>query len=297
MANLLLDHLNNLGWQPLAIIATVIYGLMNFLYKVAAEQKCSGFYIMSFSGLSVSIISGLIVFANGSAFAPLKWLLIFAGINALFFATGSICKIEALKHIPASLTFPVVKFNSVLTIIIAIIFFHERPNSYQIAGILTGFSVIGVLTLEKWKLDNVKNIKLGFIFSLAAACSTSISMTVGKLASKSVPKINYIFISYTLVAFYSYIASSQKRANPNNEKLKFKDAFFGCLIGSLNLFGYFLVLKAFSIGPMSGVQPIFAMSIVMPILLSRIFYKEELNLYRVGALILSLLSIILIAQK
>jgi uncharacterized membrane protein len=65
----------------------------------------------------------------------------------------------------------------------------------------------------------------------------------------------------------------------------------------MNFLGYFLVLSAFAKGPMSAIQPIFAMSVVIPIVLSRIFYKEKLNFYRSVALILSVISIILISMK
>lgn len=126
------------SWQAYAISATLIYGVMNFLYKVAASHNCSSFYIMSFSGISVSILSLIAIIVSGSAFIPFKWILLFAGMNALFFAIASICKIEALKYIPANLTFPVVKLNSIFAVLIAIIAFGERPDIYKISGIFLG---------------------------------------------------------------------------------------------------------------------------------------------------------------
>lgn len=284
-------------WQGFAIVATIIYGLMNFLYKVAAENKCSSFYTMSFSGITVSILSFVLLTINGSAFVPLKWLLVFAGANALFFATGSICKIEALKHIPANLTFPVIKLNSTFAVIIAIVFLGERPDIYKILGIILGLGVILILAAEKFSLKEGCNLKYGFMFSLISACSTASSMTIGKLASSSVPKLNYIFISYSCVAVYSLIAGFKGKNKATAHSLTRKTIFFGMMIGTLNFLGYFLVLKAFSVGPMTGVQPIFAMSIVFPIFLSRLIYKEKFTVYRYLALLLSLGSIILVSIK
>lgn len=286
------------SWQALAVTSTFIYGVMNFLYKVAAEHKCSSFYIMSFSGLTVSILSLSAIIINKSAFIPLKWILAFAVMNALFFALSSICKIEALKYIPANLTFPVVKLNSIFAVLIAIIIFGERPDIFKISGIILGLLVIAILTAEKWEPKDKLNMQKGFMFSLIAASATALSMTIGKVASQSVPKINYIFISYTMVAIYSYFGSSVIRKKDNtSHELNRETIILGVIIGTLNLAGYFLVLKSLSIGPMSGVQPIFAMSIIIPISLSRLIYKEKFTKLRIFAVILSLASILLVSIK
>ena len=289
----------SLSWQYLAILATFVYGVMNFLYKVAAEYKCSSFHIMSFSGLSVSILSFIVIFFTKSPFSSLHLILLFACVNAFFFAAGSICKIEALRNIPANISFPVIKLNVVLTIIIAVLFFSERPNFNQIVGICSGIGVILILAAEKWKVPGQSiSFRKGLLFSVSAAFCSAISMTVGKVVSTTVPKLNYIFISYTLVAIYSYLASTQKKAAvKGSSSLNYKTVGFGVVIGSMNFLGYFLVLSAFSKGPMSSIQPIFAMSVVIPIIMSRIFYGEKLNLHRVIALFLSIISIILISKK
>ncbi|MCF6334733.1 MAG: EamA family transporter, partial [Spirochaetales bacterium] len=62
----------------------------------------------------------------------------------------------------------------------------------------------------------------------------------------------------------------------------------------LNFAGYILVLKAFAAGSISLVQPIFALSILIPIFLSAFIYKEKVTLIRIWSIGLSLAAVLLI---
>ncbi|MCK5799305.1 MAG: DMT family transporter [Deltaproteobacteria bacterium] len=284
-----------LPWQLLAVLATMVYGVMNFLYKVAAVRGASSFYLMSFSGMTVALFAGTTVAATGSSFERPGQLFVLAAVNSLFFATGSIFKIEALRFLPANVTFPVVKLNSVIAVIIAMVVFSERPSILQYLGIGLGILVILQLSFDQTNKDGetIVNYRKGILFALGAAFSTAISMTMGKIASTHVHRLNYIFISYSLVAVYTLISTRAKKSEA--ARFNAATAIFGVLIGSLNFLGYYLVLLAFSRGPMSGVQPIFAMSIIIPIVLAGLLYHERFTWRRATAVALSLVSILLIS--
>ena len=121
-------------------------------------------------------------------------------------------------------------------------------------------------------------------------------MTAGKLASVQVDRTSYILLSYSIVALISLF--SYLKFTPDREKQKtFKRPgifIIGSIIGILNFAGYGLVLKAFAAGSMSLVQPIFALSILIPIFLSAAIYKEKLTLIRILSIGLSLASVLLI---
>jgi drug/metabolite transporter (DMT)-like permease len=121
-------------------------------------------------------------------------------------------------------------------------------------------------------------------------------MTAGKLASVSVDRTSYILLSYTIVAFislfgYLRLPNKEEKTNTFNRPGIF---LIGSIIGVLNFAGYGLVLKAFAAGSMSLIQPIFTLSILIPIFLSAAIYKEKLTLIRILSIGLSLASVLLI---
>jgi len=121
-------------------------------------------------------------------------------------------------------------------------------------------------------------------------------MTAGKLASVNVDRNTYILLSYSIVALISlfgYLRLTDIEVKSSTFK---RPGIFaiGSIIGVLNFAGYGLVLKAFAAGSMSLVQPIFTLSILIPIFLSALLYKERLTFIRIISIGLSLAAVLLI---
>jgi uncharacterized membrane protein len=134
----------------------------------------------------------------------------------------------------------------------------------------------------------------GVLFALAAASCTTVSMLTGKFASTAVPKINYIFVSYTLVMIYTFLINRYFHNNSSKDYDRKKIYLFGGIIGIFNFIGYFLVLKAFSMGPMSLIQAIFSNSFLIPVALSVVFLKEKFDIHKLIVILLATISIIMI---
>ena len=192
----------NIDWFVFTIASTIIYGLINFMYKVAAVHKLSSPGIVHISATAVSVLSFIIIIATDSKFIDFTQIIFFAVINSAFFALGSISKIKSLKFIPSSFAFPITKMNSVFLIIYALVLFNEKLTGNQLLGIIISFSLLAYISLSIKKdnlgIINKKQQIAGLLLALLAAFSTSISMLTGKFASTEVPKLNYIFISYNI---------------------------------------------------------------------------------------------------
>ena len=287
-------------WFIYTIAFTIIYGIINFIYKIAAENKLPGYKIVNRSAATISILSLAIILITQSEFTNLKMILFFAVINSTFFGLGSIVKIQSLKYIPSSYAFPVTKMNAAFLIIYALIIFSEKPTIQQWAGIFISFSILAYISFnikkEKIEIKDKKKQRIGLLFALLAAFSTSISMLTGKFASTEVPKLNFIFVSYTFVMIYTHIINKtmfRKATKPSKSDNK-KIILFGSIIGILNFAGYFLVLSAFATGPLSLIQGISSNSFIIPIILSIIVFKEKFNYKNAIIVILSIISILLI---
>jgi len=289
-----------MDWFIYTIIYTVIYGVINFMYKVAAVHKLPSYRIVNRSAATISVLSLIIILVTQSEFLNLKWILIFSAINSTFFGLGSIVKIQSLKKIPSSFAFPITKMNSAFLIIYALIIFNENPTLQQWSGILISFAILAYISVnikqDKTAQIDKKQQLAGVLLALLAAFSTSISMLTGKFASTEVPKLNYIFTSYTLVMIYTFIINKtiyRKAEKPAKQDRK-KIILFGSIIGVLNFAGYYLVLTAFSTGPLSLIQGISSNSFIIPILLSIFIFKEKFTYKNAIVVALAILSILLI---
>ena len=290
-------------WLVSTLIATALYGAMNFLFKVAAERKHDANGLLVFVGLSVALL----------AFATLRWqtpnpseavtqtVLFYALFNGLFFALGSLAKYASLKRAPAAIVLPVNRLNTLIVILIGFLFFHETPAPLQGLGILAGLGVLAAILWEQRapvQTQTRPRALAGILFALGSALCTSLSMTAGKLLTHTPSnRIAYIAVSYSLVFLYALAQALALR-----RRLRFRlrarhleMVAFGIAIGALNYIGYFFVLRAFGSGPISLSQAIFTSSIIVPIVLSRWFYRETLTPHRLAAIALAILSVVLMS--
>jgi drug/metabolite transporter (DMT)-like permease len=298
--------IQNLGWFGCTIIATIIYGVLNFMYKVAAIHNCSAHKILNASATTVSFLSLIAILVSGSKFDNIWYILFFAIINSAFFGLGSIMKIKSLERIPTSIAFPVTKLDSVFLIIYSLIIFGDNPTFYQWIGIGISISMMAFISLNiKDKDNNISENEnfsskfqtIGLLFAILAAFSTSISMLTGKFASTSVNKLNYMFISYSLVMVYTYFINKifySKKSKVISKEIIKKTYLFGIIIGILNFTGYFLVLNAFAIGPLSLIQGISSNAFIIPIILSFIVFKENLNSKKIIVIIMAIIAILML---
>jgi len=292
-------------WMMNTLAATVIYGMLNFVFKMAAEKGYEADRVVNIVGLTVAGLSfaTLLITTENSLALFTRPVLTYAMFNGFFFALGSLSKFAALKKAPAAIVFPLNRLNTVLVMLIGFQFFQESPRPIQILGMVTGLSVLVLITLEQrnhFKSSGDRVILWGVVFAVGSAIFTALSMTVGKLlAESSSNRLAYICVSYSLVFFFTLGKQSvvQRGVRWIPQLLDWHLLLYGVGIGTLNFVGYFLVLQAFGSGPISLSQAIFSSSILIPILLSRVFYHEKLTPLRIGALILAILSVVFISMK
>ncbi len=287
-----------MNWFTYAVGATFIYGVINFLYKVGAECGFRSFHLVNIQSVTVAVIAGAILLSSGAQFPDTGAVLFYAGINSFFWALGTSFKISAMKHIPANVAMPLNKLNSVFVMLIGIIFFADKPSLRQSAGMI--LAVITLIMLSQKSVEAVpsqfKSHKRGVIYILIAAVAIALSMTTGKLAAMNVEKLPYIFLSYLMAAAYTFAARKFffREKEPVSSNKKTKLVLLGIALGALNIAGYYLILKAWSTGPLSLVQGIISLTMIITIILSAVIYKEKFTPRIAVALALSMLAAFLI---
>jgi drug/metabolite transporter (DMT)-like permease len=265
------------NWYVLSIVALTLMGAQRFLYKVSAERECStAWTTFSFMATVTVLSAAFFLFLNESV-SDARMLLLTAGINSASFVLGTMTHIEALKHVPSSVAYPIVRLNMVIVVLFSLLFLRERVSLPQMLGIVLAIAVIVILT------------RLFLVF--VSLISGSVASISSKFAAVYSNKLGFMALSYFLGTVFSaaLIGKSRKERTPG----KRKDAIvIGLLMGLLNFAGFYTFLAALSEGPLSIVVSITGMHFVIAVLLSVILYKEKLSRMRVLGMALAVASVL-----
>lgn len=280
-------------WYTLAIIALFSYGIQNFLYKVSAERKCNSAWTTFSFMITVAVLSTALFFIFQEKVTKLYLLLPLSLVNAIGFLITTIAKIEALKNISANIAFPIIRMSAVLVVIFSVIYFKDSLSPAQIIGIILAILVIYILTTQNHKeKEDQKNFKLGIILAFIALLFSALTTIAVKFAAITVSILGFIAISYIFNSFFSL--GLRKKLQTEKENPNQKNALIiGFFIGLFNFIGFYIILKALTIGPLSIVASINSLSFVIAIILSVLIYKEKMTSKRIIGVLLAILAVIL----
>lgn len=281
-------------WYVYALTALVLLGVQRFLYKVSAERKCNT-AVTTFSFMAtVALISTILFFVLKGPVSNIGYLLFIGTVNSVAFWVATVAHIEALRHIPAHVAYPIIRLNVVVVVLFSVLYFKDRLSLYQVMGIVLAMGVIWVLTRQlsdQEKTDG--NLRRGFLFVTISLLSGAVAAISCKFAALNTDRLAFIAVSYIVATFLSFglrhkFQMKQAHTHP-------KDALIiGILMGVTNLAGFYAFLKALSLGPLSIVVSITGMHFVIAIILSAWIYKERLTGIRMLCVAFTVLSIILL---
>lgn len=244
---------------------------------------------------TVALVGFILFFALKEQITDIYFLLFISLLNAITFLITTIARIEALKHIAVSISYPIIRISTTIVAIFSIIYFKDKLSIYQGIGIILSIIVIFLLARQEKRENNPtdKNFRLGIILSFIALLSSAATTIVSKFAAITVGKLGYIAFSYTYNILFSL--GLKNRLQSERENLNNADALLiGFFIGLFNFAGFYTLLKAFSTGPLSIIASINSLSFIIPILLAILIYKEKLTPKRLTGICLALLATLLL---
>lgn len=281
-------------WYPYSILALLLMGTQRFLYKVSAERGCNtAWTTFSFMG-TVTVLSFVAYLIVRPPVPDLSALLLIGFLNSASFAMGTISHIEALKHLPAGVVYPIIRLNAVIVVVFSILVFHDRVSRFQILGIVIAMTVIYVLTRSvQGEKETYGNRRLGFVLVGIALVSGAVASVTSKFATIYTAKIAFMGVSYFLGTLLSF--GFRKRLETEASRSNLRDALLiGLCMGLINFVGFYSFLRALGTGPMSVIISIMGMHFVIGILLSAMIYKEKLTGPRIFGIGLTIVSVLLL---
>ncbi len=277
------------------ILATIFAGLHIFAGKIVAHKKLNAAWN---NIITYSIASPFFFFCfwvSGEVM-PFYWkeVILFALCAGVAYGISAYTRIEALKYIDTVIFFPLSKIlGPLIAVCGGIVFFHESLTPMNTLGVLLSIFV-PLLLIQKSEHSRQTNLKFGMILMVV---STLMATATALLAKGALTVSGGEIFFYMSVAQCAGLITSimllknEERTSKERYVHAWEDYKYGVLSSLIGMASYVALMKAMSTGQISLVYTIQAHYIVIPIVLSVIYYKEHMDLRKFAAVVLSMVAI------
>jgi drug/metabolite transporter (DMT)-like permease len=277
-------------WFRDALLSWVFAGLMLFSSKFSAEKNHSSFLVTSYSFLVCSCISLFLLLINWVSLDNTLTVLILSILNWLLYMLALLVRIEWLKNITTVIYFPINKVIAPIIIMLIAWFYFKETFSYL--ELFWIFLWITVPLLLVWEKENKrqKNLKKWLILLVVSTIFSTLSSATWKEVVVSGYNF-FFFLTVTSItwATISYIVYHRKHKKLNDHSLsKIKRTW---IISWVFLFLSIYFFMRSTVWNLGVVYTINSFSILIPIILSIIFYKEHCDKKKALAIFLSIVSL------
>jgi drug/metabolite transporter (DMT)-like permease len=280
-----------MDWILYAIAGAVLLGVSMSLYKMPTFKGYSSLHSTFWANI-FSLVFCVVAFMVFPPTEPLTTVSVYGLLWGVLFALTMAPQKILLKRMETNTLLPVTSsLGNVFTVAIGIFFFSEHLSSLQLLA--AAIILVSVFLFSR---------KKGGLVLDANSISLGIAIIVASTLSKVVQKIGAVGESIVHFAVYQYIGASlfaflmvtiferetikELTAIKHTWKLSLLCGFFMAASG-------FAILKALSLGPLSGVYPVLAVYLFVTALISVWLYKESLTRYKLSLLLLTFVGIVL----
>ncbi len=286
------------NWLLFAIASIFFAGFKNFWLKVIAQRNYNTSLVSIYSYSSAAIIWGLYYFyLNWFNFKEefLYVLLWLALLKVILWFLSTITKVISLENIQSIVFFPLFKTTTLVALTLCSIFLFWEKLNYQQSLWIWIWLIIPFFLLTKWEWKKHLNLKKGILFLWV----TSLLMVLTSIVEKEINVRNwdielFVFLSMSFgifVSLFSYktFHKEKKWIKKYNQKWI---GLFGILLWALHFLTAYTFVKALQWN-LAVVYTMNSFSILIPIILSVIFYKEEMTYKKAFVILLSIVSVVL----
>jgi drug/metabolite transporter (DMT)-like permease len=286
-----------MSWFVFALLSAVIWGVENFLHKVAAARGYNSSKISLLLAATASILSVFFFVFSGEKLFNIQFLLFIAILNSITFFSSFITRLESLKSIDASVFFPVSRVGVLLFLVLLGLFtLQEQLTVLHWFGLLV--SVISIVLLTYQKKTGVKKsswYNRGVFFLGLTIVTGALANYTADIAASRTGTYAFIFLSYLIGIPFSAATNrvSTRSKKTVLEKPSSGGTLLGIIIGTLNFLGFVLFLLALRDGPLALVGAINNFSILLTIFLSILIHKEKPTALQYAGIVLAFLALMI----
>ena len=284
-------------WLIAAALSALFAGITSILAKCGIRKTDSD-VATALKTIVVLIFSWIMVFVVGSAgtisqIQPASYLfLILSGA-----ATGAswMCYFKALSIGDVNKVVPIDKSSTVLTVLLAIILFHETDH---LAVKLTGTVLLGagvILMVEKKKTAQTANGNAYILYTIGSAVFAALTSILAKIGISGVESNLGTAIRTIVVLIMAWVMVAVKGKMSELKNLDKHELLFIGLSGIATGASWLCYYYAIQNGVVSVVVPIDKMSLLVSIVFSYVVFKEKMSGRAVCGLALMLLGTLAMA--
>ena len=284
-------------WLLMALGSAFFAGLTSIFAKCAIKNTDSEF-ATALRTIVVLIFAWLMVLIVGSA-STIRDIslqtIIFLVLSGLATGASWLCYFKALSLGNVNQVVAVDKLSTVLTIILAIIFFQETDNlSFKLLA--TAMLAIGtLLMLDKVPAKHLSAKRGWLSYALFSAVFAALTTILAKIGIDDVESNLGTAIRTSVVLLMAWLIVFKKHKQSLVKKIKINELFFIGLSGLATGASWLCYYYAVQNGIVSVVVPIDKLSIIVTIIFSYIVFKEKLQRKAMIGLALILTGTLLMA--
>jgi uncharacterized membrane protein len=268
----------------MVLLSALMHALRNFFNKRALDKQAFTWWFEIFGLLFFTPVFAFVFIREGLTITISPAFILLSGIvHFIYWLFLTI----ALEKGDLSLVYPIMRSSPALVLIFSVTLLNENISVPGIFGIL--LVALGVYTIHMTKLDIleltkpfrsvVKERAIQFAFlTLVSVASYSV---IDKMAVSHMDPVAfaYLYPWISLSLFTFYLFKTKSKSIIKREWKVHKRSILTC--GFLGIFGYFLILLAFTTERVSYVVGLRQLSIVFAVLLGGHFLKEKHLLIRI----------------
>lgn len=263
----------------MAILSSVFAGLTSILAKCGIKKTDSD-VATALRTVVVLIFSWIMVFIVGSynTLADISTKsVIFIILSGLATGASWLCYFKALSLGDVNKVVPIDKSSTVLTVILAIIFFGETENI--IVKIVSTFALaLGIfLMIEKKDVKKTEKGKGWMLYALLGAVFAAAQSILAKIGIDNVESNLATAIRTCIVLLMAWVVTFSKGKKPNFKIIDKKELLFIILSGIATGASWLCYYYAIQKGVVSIVVPIDKLSILIAVGFSYFVFGEKLT--------------------
>lgn len=266
-------------WIVFAFFSALFAGVTSILAKCGI-RKTDSTVATAIRTVVVLAFSWVMVFVVGSQSQIVSIegkTLIFLILSGLATGASWLCYFKALQLGDINKVVPIDKSSTVLTILLAFIFLHEKITWIRAAGVLL-IAVGTFLMIEKKDVQTKQSKgKSWFLYAVGSAVFAALTSILGKVGISGVESNLGTAIRTGVVLVMAWVMVFATGKQHAIRRISKKELGFICLSGLATGASWLCYYKALQDGLASVVVPIDKLSILVTVAFSYLVFRERLS--------------------
>ena len=265
-------------WIIFAVLSAFFAGITAVLSKAGIKNVNSNLGT-AIRTIVVFIFAGLMVFVVGSQNTITEIgtkTLVFLILSGIAAGASWLCYFHALKYGNVNKVVPIDKLSTILTMLLAFIFLHEKITWLKaVCIVLIGLGTY--MMIEKRESDKEKNEGSWLMFAVLSAVFAALTSILGKIGISGIDSTLGTGIRTFVVLIMAWVVVFYTKSTDGIKNITAKNYIFLVFSGITTGLSWLCYYKALQDGPVSVVAPIDKLSILVTVIFSCVVLKEKLD--------------------